>query len=140
MRVIRTIQERVRMIRLSPDDPDGGPDVRPGSNSRSVFFFSFLPSSLPCFPRGWCRCSLALALLLVRSIPTIPMHAHERGVKYYTILEGVNRCNIPNFQFGMLYIRSSLHIIFYCIFGLILEILRNSRTHRESWGFRYFHI
>ena len=26
-------------------------------------------------------------------------------------------CNIPNFQFGMLYIRSSLHIIFYCIFG-----------------------
>ena len=24
-------------------------------------------------------------------------------------------CNIPNFQFGMLYTRSSLHIIFYCI-------------------------
>ena len=24
-------------------------------------------------------------------------------------------CNIPNFQFGMLYIRSSLHIIFYCM-------------------------
>ena len=24
-------------------------------------------------------------------------------------------CNIPNFQFGMLCIRSSLHIIFYCI-------------------------
>ena len=24
-------------------------------------------------------------------------------------------CNIPNFQFGMLYIRSSLHIIFCCI-------------------------
>ena len=24
-------------------------------------------------------------------------------------------CNIPNFQFGMLYIRSSLHSIFYCI-------------------------
>ena len=27
-----------------------------------------------------------------------------------------NICNIPNFQFGMLYIRSSMHIIFYfCI-------------------------
>ena len=27
-----------------------------------------------------------------------------------------SRCNIPNFQFGMLYIRSSMHIIFYfCI-------------------------
>ena len=44
----RTIRGRVRMIRLGPDDPDGGPDVRPGSNSHSVFFFSFLPSSLPC--------------------------------------------------------------------------------------------
>ena len=50
------------------------------------------------------------------------------------------RCNIPNFQFGMLYIRSSLHIIFYLLLVLILEILRNSRTHGESWGFRYFHI
>ena len=49
-------------------------------------------------------------------------------------------CNIPNFQFGMLYIRSSMHIIFYFAFWLILEILSNSRTHGESWGFRYFHI
>ena len=40
----------------------------------------------------------------------------------------------------MLYIRSSLHIIFYLRLVLILEILRNSRTHGESWGFRYFHI
>ena len=31
------------------------------------------------------------------------------------ILKGGQVCNIPNFQFGMLYIRSSLHIIFYCI-------------------------
>ena len=29
---------------------------------------------------------------------------------------------------------------FICILILILEILRNSRTHGESWGFRYFHI
>ena len=29
---------------------------------------------------------------------------------------------------------------FICILGLILEILRNSRTLGESWGFRYFHI
>ena len=49
-------------------------------------------------------------------------------------------CNIPNFQFGMLYIRSSMHIIFYFAFWLILEILRNSMTHGESWGFHYFHI
>ena len=51
----------------------------------------------------------------------------------------IDLCNIPNFQFGMLYNRSSLHIIFYCIW-LILEILRNSRTLGESWEFRYFHI
>ena len=30
------------------------------------------------------------------------------------IVDMIN-CNIPNFQFGMLYIRSSLHTIFYCI-------------------------
>ena len=29
--------------------------------------------------------------------------------------DGMQGCNIPNFQFGMLYTRSSLHIIFYCI-------------------------
>ena len=29
---------------------------------------------------------------------------------------------------------------FICFWVLILEILRNSRTHGESWGFRYFHI
>ena len=41
-----------------------------------------LPSSLPCFPRGWCSYSLALALLLlVREAPAIPMHAHGRSVK-----------------------------------------------------------
>ena len=33
------------------------------------------------------------------------------------------------------------HYISYLLrFGSILEILRNSRTHGESWGFRYFHI
>ena len=51
----------------------------------------------------------------------------------------LEKCNIPNFQFGMLYTRSSLHIIFIA-FWLILEIFRNSRTLGESWGFRYFHI
>ena len=41
-----------------------------------------LPSSLPRFPRGWCRRSLALALLVVvREAPVVPMHAHERNVK-----------------------------------------------------------
>ena len=79
--VIRMIRRGTRMIRLSPDDPDGGPDVRPGSCSRSVFF-SFLPSSLPRFPRGWCRRTLALALLLdIRDVPTIPMYAHGGSVK-----------------------------------------------------------
>ena len=29
---------------------------------------------------------------------------------------------------------------FICFWVLILEILRNSRPHGESWGFRYFHI
>ena len=45
--VTRTIRRGTRMIRLGPDDPDGGPDVR-ASFSRSFVFFSFLPSSLPC--------------------------------------------------------------------------------------------
>ena len=41
-----------------------------------------LPSLLPCFPRGWCSCSLVLALLLnILEAPTIPMHAHEWSVK-----------------------------------------------------------
>ena len=44
-------------------------------------------------------------------------------------------CNIPNFQFGMLYIRSSLHSIFYCILAKSSKILSNSRTLGESWGF-----
>ena len=56
------------------------------------------------------------------------------------IINFASFCNIPNFQFGMLYIRPSLHIIIYLLLVLILEIPRNSRTHGESWGFRYFHI
>jgi hypothetical protein len=44
--------------------------------------FAAAPSSLPRFPRGWCRRSLLLALLLlVREAPAIPMHAHERNAK-----------------------------------------------------------
>ena len=31
-------------------------------------------------------------------------------------------------------------ITYFIAFWLILEILRNSRTLGESWGFRYFHI
>ena len=31
-----------------------------------------------------------------------------------------------------------MHIIFYCILVLIQEILSNSRTHGESWGFCLF--
>ena len=40
----------------------------------------------------------------------------------------------------MLYIRSSCITYFIAFCFAILEILRNSRTHGESWGFRYFHI
>ena len=29
-------------------------------------------------------------------------------------IKKLDECNIPNFQFGMLYIRSSMHTIFYC--------------------------
>ena len=39
----------------------------------------------------------------------------------------------------MLYIKSSC-ITYLLHFFAILEIPRNSRTHGESWGFRYFHI
>ena len=79
--VIQMIWRGTRMIHLGPNDPDGGPDVR-ASFSRCSVFFTFLPSSLPCFPRGWCRRTLALALLLdIRDVPTIPMHAHGRSVK-----------------------------------------------------------
>ena len=80
--VIRMIRRGARMIRLGPDDPDGGPDVW-ATFSRCFVFFSFLPSSLPYFPRGWCGRTLALALLLllVQGVPTIPMYAHERSVK-----------------------------------------------------------
>src|SRR3989337_2843426 len=31
-------------------------------------------------------------------------------------------------------------ISYFIVFWVILEILSNSRTHGESWGFRYFHI
>ena len=53
----------------------------------------------------------------------------------------VGGCNIPNFQFGMLYIRSSLHSIFYCILANPRKILSNSKTLGESWGFfRYSNV
>ena len=39
----------------------------------------------------------------------------------------------------MLYTRSSC-ISYFHAFWSILEISRNSRTHGESWRFRYFHI
>ena len=53
---------------------------------------------------------------------------------------GEERCNIPNFQFGMLYIDHSCMTYFIAFCFAILEILCNSRTHGESWGFHYFHI
>ena len=70
--------------------------------------------------------------------PPSPIFYPTRISRARFILRGVV-CNIPNFNFGMLYPRSSLHIIFIA-FWLILEIFRNSRTLGESWGFRYFHI
>ena len=51
----------------------------------------------------------------------------------------ISFCNIPNFQFGMLYIGH--HCISYFIsFWLILEILSNSRTPERVGDFNYFHI
>ena len=55
------------------------------------------------------------------------------------LLELVKSSNIPNFEFGMLYTRTSLHIIFYCI----LVDPRNStqlKDPRRELGVRYFHI
>ena len=49
-------------------------------------------------------------------------------------------CNIPNFQFGMLYIDHSCISYFVAFCFTILEILSNSRTLEESWGFPCFHI
>ena len=49
-------------------------------------------------------------------------------------------CNIPNFQFGMLYIGHSCISYFIAFSFAILEVLSNSRTRGESWEFRYFHI
>ena len=46
-RITWMIREGIRMIQLSPDDPEGGPDVRADASSCSIFFL-FLPSSLPC--------------------------------------------------------------------------------------------
>ena len=49
-------------------------------------------------------------------------------------------CNIPNFQFGMLYIDHSCISYFIAFHFVILEILSNSRILGESWGFPSFHI
>ena len=49
-------------------------------------------------------------------------------------------CNIPNFQFGMLYIGHSCISYFIAFSFAILEILSNSRTLGESWGLHCFHI
>ena len=59
----------------------------------------------------------------------------ERGKKGHEVA-----CNIPNFQFGMLYIGHQCISYFICISVVILKILSNSRTHAESWGFHDFHI
>ena len=40
----------------------------------------------------------------------------------------------------MLYIRSSLHSIFYCILANPRNPKQLKDPRRESWGFRYFHI
>ena len=57
-------------------DPTGLPVA--GASSTALL----LASSFPSFRRGWCSCTLALALLLfVHSVLTIPMHAHEWSVK-----------------------------------------------------------
>ena len=44
----------------------------------------------------------------------------------------VDMCNIPNFQFGMLYTRSSLHIIFYCI--LLIQKFHTTQGPSERVG------
>ena len=49
-------------------------------------------------------------------------------------------CNIPNFQFGMLYIGHSCISYFIAFHFTILEILSNSRILGETRGFHRFHI
>ena len=77
------------MIRLSPDDPDGGPDVRLGSNSRSIFFFllfSIFSSMLglgPWILHGHLGCTCVYA----RSMHEVVAMSHMRKV---TVRRGVN--------------------------------------------------
>ena len=51
-----------------------------------------------------------------------------------------HKCNIPNFQFGMLYTRSSLHIIFYCILVDPRNSTQLKDPRRELGIFPVFHI
>ena len=88
-------------------------------------------------------------LKIVASIKTIntgKLHVYISFPLVYYLLNYVeysgewmeSYCNIPNFQFGMLYIDHSCipYFIAFCL--AILEILSNSRTLGESWGFPRF--
>ena len=65
-------------------------------------------------------------------------HSSDEPITLNMIL--MDECNIPNFQFGMLYIGHTCISYFIAFTFAILEILSNSRTRRESWGFPCFHI
>ena len=48
--------------------------------------------------------------------------------------------NIPIFNLDVIHRSSYAYHIYYCIFVVILEILRNSRTQGESWRFHKIFI
>ncbi len=60
--------------------------------------------------------------------PNLEGEIHLKGGRFVT----------SQFSIWMLYIGHHMHIIFFCILVEILEILSNSRTQGESWGFHLF--
>ena len=72
----------------------------------------------------------------------ISLMREHKNLQTFSIAKGNQcLCNIPNFQFGMLYIdHSCISYLFAAFRFAILEILSNSRTLGESCGFPCFHI
>ena len=63
------------------------------------------------------------------------MHQHHVHLPMYC-----GHCNIPNFQFGMLYIRSSCISYFILPLVLILENPKQLKDPRRELGISYLHI
>ena len=62
--------------------------------------------------------------------PNLEGEIHLKGGRFVT----------SQFSIWMVYIGHHMHIIFFCILVVILEILSNSRTQGESWRFHKIHI